>query len=73
MMPARPPRYMRPAFSKRDFNLFQKVVIVGGGMGAAGTIRGLRWLGYEGEITLVCDDDNLPYSKDSLYTSLEEV
>jgi NADPH-dependent 2,4-dienoyl-CoA reductase/sulfur reductase-like enzyme len=43
-----------------------RVVVVGGGLGAARTIAQLRRRGYDGEVVLLCAEDRPPYDRPPL-------
>jgi len=47
-----------------------KVLVVGGGSGALGTIEGLRETGYEGPITLISNEGYLPIDRPKLSKAL---
>ena len=42
------------------------IVVIGGGQGAVQAIASLRQFGYEGTITLICDEDVIPYQRPPL-------
>ncbi|PVH80739.1 hypothetical protein DL98DRAFT_588068 [Cadophora sp. DSE1049] len=48
----------------------EKVVIVGGGSGALGTLEGLRENGYKGSITLISSEGYLPFDRTKLSKAL---
>jgi len=48
----------------------ERVVIVGGGSGALGTLEGLRENGYKGSITLISSEGYLPFDRTKLSKAL---
>lgn len=48
----------------------EKVVIVGGGSAALGTLEGLRENGYKGSITLIGNEGYLPFDRTKLSKAL---
>lgn len=47
-----------------------KVVVVGGGSGALGTVEGLRELGYSGDVTMITNEGYLPIDRPKLSKTL---
>merc|ERR1712093_571541 len=50
----------------------ERVVIVGGGSGALGTLEGLRENGYKGSITLISSEGYLPFDRTKLSKALTD-
>lgn len=48
---------------KRNLNEAQSIVVVGGGPAGATCVETLRQEGFEGQITLVCKENYLPYDR----------
>jgi 3-phenylpropionate/trans-cinnamate dioxygenase ferredoxin reductase subunit len=46
--------------------MHQRIVVVGGGAAAFHAVEGLRGLGYDGRLTLVADEELLPYARPPL-------
>ncbi|KAL8696930.1 MAG: hypothetical protein Q9201_007406 [Fulgogasparrea decipioides] len=48
----------------------EKVIVVGGGSGAMGTVQALREQGFQGEITMISKEPNLPIDRTKLSKAL---
>jgi len=51
---------------RRNKTVTKKIVVIGGGPAGAECVEALRQEGYDGELTLVCRENCLPYDRVSV-------